>query len=293
MKKLLHILAPFFCALAASGVQAQEAEANFFRIEKAEVEEGEKLFTAISVVNTGAAPVTFVVNISGDNFLSNAKWPVKDVIAAHSTKEIARISTDVDGLVSPDGFRHVHLSYFYSVGDVFAKPDKKYRYSLPFEKGTEFRVAQVPGGTVITHRDDLSRYAIDMGVPEGTPVLAARAGVVIEVRDQFTEGGLDMDLVEKANLVSILHTDGTFAQYVHLAPEGVLVHPGDHVEVGQVIAMSGNTGYSAGPHLHFDLRRAVILPDGTVTQESIPFTFYHQGSRAKLTPRKKLQVTVN
>jgi murein DD-endopeptidase MepM/ murein hydrolase activator NlpD len=285
MKKLLHILVPLLCAVVATGGQAQDAEAESFKIEKVALDDGGN---QINAVNKGAASVTVIINASGFNFRSDKKWPIKEVIAPNSTKELARVFAE-----DVEQESQVSFNYYHSVGNAFAKPDKDFRYYLPFERGTEFRVSQEPGGTVITHKDDLSRYAIDMGVPEGTPVLASRAGIVIEVRDQFTEGRLAPEFVEKANLVSIIHSDNTFAQYVHLAPGGVLVRPGERVEVGQVIAMSGNTGYSAGPHLHFDLRRAVIKPDGIVTQESIPFTFYHRGSGAKLTPKQKMRVTVN
>jgi ribosomal protein L7/L12 len=360
MKKYLHILPPILCAVLASGVQAQDARDDSFKIqmeteydviltifgeqktnvieivraatglglkEARELDDGkpktlkvalreteakalqQQLESAgaqvdivssakskgkpVIVVNKGAAPVTFIVNATGvvtatgESLRSNKTWPLTDVAAPNSTKEIARFFPK-----DADEHSEINLSYDYSVGNVFAKPDKNFKYYLPFEKGTEFRVAQEPGGAVITHKDDLSRYAIDLGVPEGTPVLAARAGTVIEVRDQFNEGRLDPEFVEKANLVSIVHSDGTFAQYVHLAQDGIRVHPGDHVEAGQVIAASGNTGYSAGPHLHFDLRHAV-LKNGTVTQESIPFTFYHRGSGAKVTPKQKQRITVN
>ena len=96
-------------------------------------------------------------------------------------------------------------------------------------------------------------YAIDLVVPEGTPVLAARRGVVMQVESGFDKGGSSnrAQLAERANLVRIIHDDGTMALYAHLQENGVYVKVGQKVSVGQQIAVSGNTGYSSGPHLHF------------------------------------------
>ena len=54
-----------------------------------------------------------------------------------------------------------------------------------------------------------------------------------------------------ANFIIIAHKDGTFAQYVHLKKNGVLVSKNDTVKKEQVIDYSGNTGMSTEPHLHF------------------------------------------
>ena len=58
------------------------------------------------------------------------------------------------------------------------------------------------------------------------------------------------------NFVFVDHGDGTFARYYHLDRDGALVAPGDAVAAGQPIARSGDSGASAGPHLHFDVTRA-------------------------------------
>ena len=118
-----------------------------------------------------------------------------------------------------------------------------------------------------SHRDVANRYAIDFAVPEGTPVLAARAGVVMQVRDGFDRGGLDRARdIDRANLVRILHDDGSMALYAHLAKGGARVRPGQRVAAGQVIGMSGNTGYSSGPHLHF-----AVQVNRDQQLEAIPF----------------------
>lgn len=127
------------------------------------------------------------------------------------------------------------------------------------------RVGQGWGGR-FSHADDENRYAVDFAAPEGTPVLAARDGVVMQVEGGFAEGGLDApDDLGRANFVRVLHADGTMAVYAHLAPGGVQVRAGERVRRGQRIGTSGSTGYSGGPHLHFAVQanrgmRLVALP---------------------------------
>jgi hypothetical protein len=92
-------------------------------------------------------------------------------------------------------------------------------------------------------------------MPEGTPIRAARGGLVIHVVDRFSEGGFKREYLNKNNIVQILHEDGTVAQYVHMKKNGAAVKEGDRVETGDVIAWSGNVGYSESPHLHFSVFR--------------------------------------
>ncbi|NLA68041.1 MAG: M23 family metallopeptidase [Gammaproteobacteria bacterium] len=126
-------------------------------------------------------------------------------------------------------------------------------------------VGQAWGGS-FSHGDDENRHAVDFAVPEGTPVLAARDGVVMQAEGRFGGGGLrSADGMARANFIRILHEDGTMAVYAHLAPGGVQVRAGERVRRGQRIGTSGSTGYSGGPHLHFVLQanrgmRLVSLP---------------------------------
>ncbi|SIQ60120.1 M23 family metallopeptidase [Solilutibacter tolerans] len=111
----------------------------------------------------------------------------------------------------------------------------------------QVRIGQAPEGR-FSHVDVENRQAIDFAAPLGTPVIAARAGTVMQLEDRFgnTPGQLD-----EANFVRILHADGSMAIYAHLERGSIEVLPGQRVETGQVLARSGNSGYSSGPHLHF------------------------------------------
>jgi hypothetical protein len=94
-------------------------------------------------------------------------------------------------------------------------------------------------------------YAIDFEMPIGTSVAAARSGVVVAVRENFPDNN-DKDLEE--NYVMVRHADSTVARYLHLTRNGAVVNFGDSVKEGQIIARSGNSGQSGGPHLHFDVQ---------------------------------------
>ena len=101
-----------------------------------------------------------------------------------------------------------------------------------------------------------NQYALDWGMPEGTFVLAVRGGVVVETHADASEGGSDPARRDTfpVNAIYIRHADGTVGGYLHLMPAGVDVLVGQTVATGQIIGRSGNTGYSTGPHLHFEVQ---------------------------------------
>jgi len=86
---------------------------------------------------------------------------------------------------------------------------------------------------------------IDIAGPVGTPILASAAGEV--VFSGWNNGGY-------GNLVEIRHQDGTITRYAHNSQ--LLVSVGQAVRQGDAIALMGSTGYSTGPHCHFE----IILP---------------------------------
>jgi len=128
-------------------------------------------------------------------------------------------------------------------------------YELPFQSGQRIRIMQGYGGAY-SHTGE-SHFSIDFGMPENTPVCAARAGVVYHVIDHFTDSGTHPSFKPKANAIYVLHSDDTIAAYVHLVYRGACVRAGDFVRAGEHIGFSGNTGWSDSPHLHFHVADAI------------------------------------
>ncbi|CAM5621087.1 M23 family metallopeptidase [Streptomyces griseomycini] len=87
----------------------------------------------------------------------------------------------------------------------------------------------------------------DYAVPTGTPVVAAHGGTVVKAGPNGAGDG-----PAYGNAVVIKHGNGVYSQYAHLSQ--VNVQAGQVVKTGQKIALSGNTGNSSGPHLHFEIR---------------------------------------
>lgn len=129
-------------------------------------------------------------------------------------------------------------------------PDNSYVYWLPFAKGEKKLLIQAYNSSM-SHRNELS---LDFKMKPGTPVCAARGGVVTEVKKDSDVGGLKDEYLSEGNHIIIQHADGSVAMYWHLQKDGALVNEGDTVKQGQHIGYSGNTGYSAFPHLHFQVQ---------------------------------------
>ena len=175
------------------------------------------------------------------------------------------------------------FSYRYVPGDPRTQPDPNAVYLLPFDETLQLRVDQGFGGSY-SHGDAHSFHAVDISMDEGTPIRAARAGTVMSVDSDFHGAGTDLAKYgDRANNIRIVHGDGSMAVYAHLALESVVVGIGDRVRAGEVIAKSGNTGFSSGPHLHF-----VIQRNSGGTLVSVPFAFTIGGERVTPTAGQSL-----
>jgi len=171
-----------------------------------------------------------------------AGLPLRTVLAVQATVAL-------NGLPAPTPQQRLDLQLRAVPGDPAARV-QDVPYALPFT-AAPVRISQGPGGGS-SHHDAGNQHALDFALAEGTPVLAARPGVVMEVRDGFGAGtdapGQDR---EQVNLVRVLHADGSMAVYAHLLAGAMAVHPGQQVATGQPLGRSGNSGFSSGPHLHF------------------------------------------
>ncbi|WP_299228662.1 M23 family metallopeptidase [uncultured Psychroserpens sp.] len=153
----------------------------------------------------------------------------------------------------------LRIGYYYGHKSLI-KPELDYLYRLPFKKGKKYSVSQGFNGKS-THKSIASKYAIDFQLEIGELVFAAREGLVVQVIDWFTKYG-GKSFMKKANKIVIMHDDGTIASYVHLDYKGSFVKVGDRVSKGQKIGVSGLTGFTSGPHLHFVVRkeRDIAIP---------------------------------
>jgi hypothetical protein len=98
-----------------------------------------------------------------------------------------------------------------------------------------------------THKHEGNDYP----APVGTPLFAVKDGTITESRWQnpkVTSG----EGAGYGQFIDVNHGDGTSTRYGHLSE--MIVKKGDKVKAGQQIALSGNTGHSTGPHLHFEYR---------------------------------------
>lgn len=138
-------------------------------------------------------------------------------------------------------------------------------FLIPFTG--RYRVTQANGGN-FSHRGPKNFYSIDVSMPIGTPIYAAKDGVVVDMRMNSTMSGNTPAARGGANYIRIRHADGSMTVYVHLKANSQVIRPGQKVRMGEKIAESGNTGYTTGPHLHF----AVHHNNGAAIV-SIPFTF--------------------
>jgi hypothetical protein len=149
------------------------------------------------------------------------------------------------------------------------KPDTSYVYSLPYQKGKKYLLIQAYMSKM-SHKGEI---ALDFKIKKGTKVCAARPGVVVSTREDSDKGGLRPEMLSEGNYIIIEHADGTHANYWHLKKDGVLVNPGDTVEKGQVIGLSGNTGYSSFAHMHFEVVHPVRgqIPTRFTTKKGIKY----------------------
>jgi murein DD-endopeptidase MepM/ murein hydrolase activator NlpD len=188
-----------------------------------------------------------------------------------------RSETELAALLADDSRRAVdlQLAFQYIHGEPGARHAPRVPYRLPFAVASTYRVSQA-FPDVITHGDASSRHAIDFVMPVGTEVFAARGGTVLEVASDFYDSGQDpaVDL-PRANIVRVLHEDGTLSLYAHLNWNSIRVRPGQAISRGEYIADSGNTGFTTGPHLHFVVQRNV---GGAI--ESLPVVFERSDGRA-------------
>jgi murein DD-endopeptidase MepM/ murein hydrolase activator NlpD len=214
----------------------------------------------IVVINQNHAPVQVDFHLTTQDNVRAQAIPAHWMVPGNSEIKLASLRPQNAALP---------LRYDYQLrwqlGDPNAHHNERFAYSPPIPVNSVFTIAQGFNGSY-SHAGEGNRYAIDIGMPIGTAVRAARSGSVVSVKDSYSDGGNSTAYRGKTNSIYILHDDGTFGVYAHLRRGSALVRPGQHVPMGQIIAQSGNTGYTTGPHLHF-----AVLRNAGMKWQSVPF----------------------
>lgn len=166
-------------------------------------------------------------------------------------------------------------------------------YRVPWSDGLRFMFTQAPGGRVTTHFTKAMLHAVDIAMPEGVPIVAARGGVVEAVAAHHDPAADDEPLTYEGNFVRVRHPDGTAAIYAHLKHRGVAVAVGEAVASGQLLGYSGASGDVEEPHLHFAVIRTERNSAGWQEEISVPVTFYVGVPPLAFSPRAALIVTAN
>jgi Membrane proteins related to metalloendopeptidases len=201
--------------------------------------------------NIGFCPLTVDIQFPDlTNMATDVALPFTAVVPTRSEK--FKLLTIAPSKNFKGGNMSYRYSFNYNVGDIInAKHNDDYEYLLPFASNKSYIVGQGYGGRY-SHQN---LNCLDFNMDVGSKVCAAREGTVIRVKEDSNTGCKTARCQGKANYIVIYHEDGTSARYIHLKHNGSKVEIGDEVKAGDVIGYSGNTGWSSGPHLHFEVNQ--------------------------------------
>jgi hypothetical protein len=221
---------------------------------------------------TGCTEATVTLSVPSTNMTASCALPVTIDTKGQTTFNLVTLQPSQPKL--PWAYK-CHLDWQYGRREKINKCSMV--FDLPYVDGPH-TVSQGYLGRSSHYQGSRNEYAIDWSMPTGTTAVAAQAGTVVAIRQDSRVGGPDEKFIPADNYVVIRHVDGTFAEYCHLKPESVKVALGDKVKARQPLALSGNTGHSTGPHLHF----AVFVNTGGKTRKTFPVKFRTAQGRVAL-----------
>jgi len=222
----------------------------------------------VNVDNSELGEVTLTFDVSPVNLEGNVSFPHTATFKPGQTEAFTLAP------IRPDAPWHYSYTTYYKLGSSDAVHDDSVVYQLPYAPGSSYKVSQGYNSGFSHHGAE--QFAIDWKIPEGTELRAARGGRVVRVKDDSNVGGRTIRFDPYNNFIIIRHEDGTLGHYCHLKKDGIKVTPGQMVQAGDAIALSGNTGFSSGAHLHFCVYKT---QDGR-QRVTIPVKFEHADGRA-------------
>ena len=249
--------------LGCAAIAAADDDSGFIVSERPEANGA-----VLVVTSKYDADFTTTIDCTLDNAKSSEVLPATFDSASRQTFQLLRI-TRIDASRAWSYKYKYHCKY----GSRRTGTANSYVYALPFPASGHLPVLQGALGKFSHYTGSQDEYAVDWRAPAGTPICAARAGIVTGVRQDRTAGGADPALRGKGNYIIIRHDDGSYAEYLHLQPNGSLVSIGNKVAEGQQIGRSGATGLSSTPHIHF----AVFQTNDGYTRSTLPCRFKVNG----------------
>jgi len=214
-------------------------------------------------VLTNCSEATINLNLTLQNMTASAGLPLTVDAAGRRLFDLLTIRP-----IDPNHRWSFASRYHFEIGRRYFGEHRSFAYALPYTNQT-FKVIQGPLGNFSHRAGSQWENAVDFEMPVGATVCAARNGTVVAIRQDSDVGGPELKFEPCCNYVTIRHDDGTFAMYSHLEKDSAMVKLGQKINIRDPLALSGNTGHSTGPHLHFDVFCTI---DGE-TRRTIPIQF--------------------